>query len=178
MIVNLKINRQIRALRVRVIDAEGVQLGVMGLKEALDLARESELDLVEVAPSADPPVCKIIDYGKHRYDFTKREKTTKKVQHHVKLKEIKVKLNIDDHDFNTKLKKARQFLEKGNKVKVTCVFRGRELAYPQFGYNVIAKIKEGLADVGQPEAESKFMGRSLICILCPGTSVKIKKNIE
>ncbi|MFN0065365.1 MAG: translation initiation factor IF-3, partial [Chlamydiales bacterium] len=135
----LRINRQIRVPNVRVIGADGAQIGIISTREALLLAQEAQLDLVEVAPNASPPVCKIIDYGKFRYDQTKRERESKKAQHQVKVKEIKLKPNIDEHDFQTKLKRARQFLEKGNKVKVTCMFRGREMAYPELGKKVVQR---------------------------------------
>jgi translation initiation factor IF-3 len=165
--LNLRINKQIRALKVRVIGADGTQVGVLSIREALSLAEEAALDLVEIAPNADPPVCKIIDYGKYRYEQTKREKESKKSQHQIKVKEIKLKPNIDEHDFLTKQKQARQFLEKGNKVKVTCSFRGREMAYPELGDRVVKKMCEGLEDIAQAEAPVKLFGRSLIVILAP-----------
>ncbi|ANG65850.1 translation initiation factor IF-3 [Chlamydia gallinacea] len=177
MVLNLKINRQIRTPRVRLIGSGGEQLGILSLKEALDLAREAGLDLVEVASNSEPPVCKIMDYGKYRYDVTKKEKGSKKAQHQVRIKEIKLKPNIDDNDFFTKLKQARTFIEKGNKVKITCMFRGRELAYPEHGHKVVQKMSQGLEDVGFIESEPKLNGRSLICIVAPGT-VKTKKKQE
>ncbi len=173
--VSLKINKQIRAIKVRVIGFNGQQLGILPLKEALDLAKEEDLDLVEVAPNAEPPVCKIMDYGKYRYDATKREKDNKKAQHQVRVKEVKLKPNIDENDFLTKLKQAKSFIEKGNKVKITCSFRGRELAYPELGRKVISKMSEGLQEVGNLESEPVLMGRSLICVIAPGTA-KIKKK--
>lgn len=174
--MNLRINRQIRALKVRVIGPEGDQVGVLAIKDALVKAQEAGLDLVEIAPNADPPVCKIIDYGKYRYDQTKREKESKKSQHQVKVKEIKLKPNIDEHDFQTKLKQARQFLEKGNKVKVTCMFRGREMAYPQLGEKIVERMCEGVEDLAQVEAPAKLLGKSLICVLAPGASKGKKKE--
>lgn len=166
--MNLRINQQIRAPKVRVIDQEGRQLGILTVREALALANEAGLDLVEIAPSADPPVCKIIDYGKYRYDQTKREKDSKKSQHQIKVKEIKVKPNIDEHDLLTKLKQAKQFIEKGNKVKITCTFRGREMAYPELGEKVVKRMLEELETVAQAESPLKMMGRTLIVILAPG----------
>lgn len=165
----MRINKQIRAPKVRVIGPEGDQVGVLAIRDALDKAQEFNLDLVEIAPNAQPPVCKIIDYGKYRYDQTKREKESKKAQHQVKVKEIKLKPNIDEHDFQTKLKHARQFLEKGNKVKVTCMFRGRELAHPEIGHKVVQRLCEGLEDIAQVESPAKHMGRNLICVLGPGS---------
>ncbi len=177
MALNLKINRQIRAPKVRVIGSSGEQLGILSIKEALDIAREADLDLVEVASNSEPPVCKIMDYGKYRYDVTKKEKDSKKAQHQVRIKEVKLKPNIDENDFSTKLKQARSFMEKGNKVKITCMFRGRELAYPEHGFKVVQKMSQGLADLGFIEAEPKLNGRSLICVMSPGT-VKTKKKQE
>lgn len=173
--VSLKINKQIRAMKVRVIGFDGQQLGILSLKEALDLAKEEDLDLVEVAPNAEPPVCKVMDYGKYRYDATKREKDNKKAQHQVRVKEVKLKPNIDENDFLTKLKQAKSFIEKGNKVKITCSFRGRELAYPELGRRVVLKMSEGLQEVGNLESEPVLMGRSLICVVAPGAAKSKKK---
>ncbi len=165
--MNLRINRQIRVPKVRVIDEEGGQLGIMGTREAQALAQEKGLDLVEVAPNAVPPVCKIIDYGKLRYDQTKKEKESKKAQHQVKIKEVKLKPNITDHDLQIKSRRAREFLEKGNKVKVTCTFRGREMAYPEQGQKVVDRFVQELTDTSVVEAAAKFMGRNLFCVLAP-----------
>lgn len=164
----MRINRQIRVPRVRVVSAEGKQLGVFLTSEAQKMAERDGLDLVEVVPNGDPPVCKIIDYGKFRYDQTKREKESKKAQHQIKVKEVKVKPNIDEHDFQFKLKRARQFLEKGNKVKVTCMFRGREMAHPEVGREVVKRLCDQLEDVGTPEAPLKMFGRSLTTVIAPG----------
>jgi len=171
---NLRINRRIRAPKVRVIGSQGDQVGVLPIREALALAEENGLDLVEISPNAEPPVCKVIDYGKYRYDQTKREKENKKAQHQVKVKEIKLKPNIDEHDFVTKLKAARSFLEKGNKVKVSCFFRGREMAYPERGQKVVLRLCEELEDIAQVESPPKRMGRSIICVIAPSASKKNK----
>lgn len=173
--MSFRINRQIRAVKVRVIGPEGDQLGVLLVRDALVMAQEAGLDLVEVAPNAEPPVCKIVDYGKFRYDQTKREKESKKAQHQVKVKEIKVKPNIDEHDFLTKLKKAQEFLEKGNKVKITCMFRGREMAYQQFGLKVVERMCQALENA-HVEAPAKMMGRSMICVLAPQAAKGKKKE--
>jgi translation initiation factor IF-3 len=165
--LNLRVNKQIRAPKVRVIGDDGSQIGVLPIKEALMKAAEANLDLVEIAPNAQPPVCKIIDYGKFRYDQTKREKESKKAQHQVKVKEIKLKPNIDEHDFQTKLKQARQFIEKGNKLKVTCMYRGRELIHPELGQKVVQRFCKGLEDIALVEAPAKLLGRSLIGVLAP-----------
>lgn len=174
--MNFRVNRQIRAPKVRVIGPQGDQVGILQTREALAMAQDAGLDLVEIAPNAEPPVCKIIDYGKFRYDQTKREKESKKSQHQVKVKEIKLKPNIDEHDFQTKLKKAQEFLEKGNKVKVTCWFRGREMAYPQLGKRVVDRMVEELQEFAHVEAPAKMMGRSMICVLAPQASKGKKKE--
>ncbi|MEZ5314887.1 MAG: translation initiation factor IF-3 [Chlamydiales bacterium] len=174
--MNFRINRQIRAPRVRVISFQGDQVGVLQIREALIMAQDLGLDLVEVAPNADPPVCKIVDYGKFRYDQTKREKESKKSQHQIKIKEIKLKPNIDEHDFQTKLKKAQVFLEKGNKVKLTCWFRGREMAYPQIGQRIVDRMIKELEQFAHLESPAKMMGRSMICVLAPQLSKSKNKE--
>ncbi len=163
----MKINKQIRAPKVRVIDSEGNQLGILGILEAIQMAESAGLDLVEIAPTAAPPVCKIIDYGKFRYQQTKKEKESKKAQHQSKLKEIKMKPNIDDHDFQVKLKKARGFIEDGDKVKVTCVFRGREILHSEIGQSVVSRFSEGLQDIASAESPAKMFGKTLSLVLAP-----------
>lgn len=173
----MRVNRQIRAPKVRVIGADGQQIGVITVQEALEKAELAALDLVEVSPSANPPVCKIINYGKFRYDQTKREKESKKAQHQIKVKEVKLKPNIDVHDLETKLKHAREFLEKGNKVKVTCTFRGREMAHKEIGQKLIDRVVENLQDAAMVEAPPKLFGRMLTLVLAPAT-VKKKKQVS
>jgi translation initiation factor IF-3 len=168
----LRINREIRAPKVRVIDKDGEQLGVLLLGEAIYKAEQSGLDLVEIAPNAEPPVCKIIDYGKYRYQMTKKEKESKKSQHQVKVKEIKVKPNTDDHDLQTKMKHAREFIVKGNKVRVTCTFRGREMMHPEFGERIVRRICDDLSDIASPESPAKMLGRNLSVVLAPGGKKK------
>ena len=143
----MRINRAIRADKIRVIDQDGKQVGIMTVRDALAQAERVGLDLVEISPNAKPPVCKIIDYGKYKYQQTKKEKESKKAQHQIKVKEIKVKPNIDKHDLQTKIKRAREFLVKGNKVKVTCMFRGREMLHLDVGEAVIKQICEELPSV-------------------------------
>lgn len=172
---NLKVNRQIRAPKVRVIDKEGKQAGILTIQQALVMAEAANLDLVEIAPTAQPPVCKIVDYGKLRYQQTKKEKESKKLQHQVKIKEVKVKPNTDDHDLQVKIKRAREFIEKGNKVKITCMFRGREMAHPEVGRKTVQKVVEALSDIATPEAFPKQMGRNLSLTLAPGVK-KMKEN--
>lgn len=163
----MKYNNQIRASRVRLIGIDGKQVGVVTLQDALKMAQESGVDLVEVVPDADPPVCKVIDFGKFRYDQTKRKKEGKKAQHQVKVKEVKFKPNIDVHDFEFKLKRARGFLEKGNKVRVVCSFRGREMLHRDVGEKVFSKFVENLEDIGVAEATPKLMGRTLSTTIAP-----------
>lgn len=170
----MRINRQIRAPKVRVIDSVGKQVGILSIQEAQTMADAVGLDLVEIAPTAKPPVCKIIDYGKYRYQVTKKEKESKKAQVQVKVKEVKVKPNTDDYDLKVKVKHARDFIQKGNKVRLTCMFRGREMQHPEFGMRVVQKIIDELADIGTPEAPLKQMGRSLSVVVAPGK----KKNKE
>lgn len=168
----MKVNREIRAPKVRVISPTGEQVGVISLHEALAKAEEAGLDLVEIVPGSNPPVCKIMNYGKFRYDQTKREKESKKSQHQVKIKEIKLKPNIDLHDLETKTRHARDFIAKGNKVKVTCTFRGREMVHPEIGEKLVRKICDDLEDVATSEAPLKMLGRILTVVLAPGSKKK------
>lgn len=170
----MRVNREIRVPRVRVIDQNGNQVGVLPTHQALTLAEEEGLDLVEIAPNVDPPVCKIVDYGKFRYQQTKKEKESKKAQHQVKVKEVKLKPNTDEHDLLTKARKAREFLGEGDKVRVTCVFRGREMQHREFGQKVIDLFCEELADVSSVEEPAKMMGRFLSTVLAPGAKAKKK----
>lgn len=152
---------------------EGNQLGILSLIEALERAESAGCDLVEIAPNAEPPVCKIIDYGKYRYQVTKKEKEGKKAQHQVKVKELKIKPTTDDHDIEIKVKHARDFLQKGNKVRVTCTFRGRELAHPEIGKKAVQKFCEALADIASSDSgEAKLMGKILSVVLAPGAKKK------
>lgn len=174
----MRVNRQIRAPKVRVIDKNGKQVGILAIQQAQALADADHLDLVEIAPNAQPPVCKIIDYGKFRYQQTKKEKESKKAQHQVKVKEIKVKPNTDEHDLQTKLKRAREFIEKGNKVRLTCMFRGREMAHPEVGKKVVQKMIDGLSDIAAAESPPKQIGRNLSVTLAPGVKKIKEKNSE
>lgn len=168
----MKVNKEIRAPKVRLISHTGEQVGIVALYEALAMADEAGLDLVEIVPGSNPPVCKIINYGKFRYDQTKREKESKKAQHQVKVKEIKIKPNIDSHDLDTKLRHARDFFAKGNKVKISCIFRGREMMHAKLGDKLVQEICEQLEDVGTPESPPKMLGRTLSVILAPGGKKK------
>lgn len=162
-----RVNRDVRAPKVRLIGPEGDQLGVVTSREALFKAQGLGLDLVEISPNASPPVCKILDYGKYRYEQTKKDKENKKAQHQIKIKEVKVKPNIDEHDLQVKLKRAKDFIEKGFKVKVTCMFRGREMAHKDVGQRVVDRICEELEEVADAEARAKQLGRNLSLTLAP-----------
>ncbi len=159
------INEQIRDKEIRLIGENGEQLGIMSAKDAMKLAREAELDLVKIAPTAKPPVCKIIDYGKYRYEMARREKEAKKKQKVIEVKEVRLSPNIDTNDLNTKINSARKFLEKGNKVKVTLRFRGREMAHMQASKHILDDIAEELKDVATIEKPAKVEGRSISMVL-------------
>ena len=158
------INEQVRDREVRVISSNGEQLGIMSSKEAMKLAREAELDLVKIAPNAKPPVCKIIDYGKYRYELARKEKEAKKKQKTIDVKEVRLSPNIDKNDLNTKINQARKFLSKGDKVKVTLRFRGRELAHVNSSKVILEEFAEQLSDVAVVK-QPKFEGRSMIMFL-------------
>lgn len=170
----MRINREIRADRVRVISESGEQIGIMFLREALAKAEDVGLDLVEISPTAKPPVVKIVDYGKFRYHQQKKEKESKKAQVVIRVKEIKLKPNIDEHDFQTKLKQARDFVLKGNKVRVSIMFRGREMLHIDLGEKVVDKFCIALSDIAILEATPKMMGRTMSCTLMPsGKKAKV-----
>ena len=152
------INEQVRDREVRVISSNGEQLGIMSSKEAMKLAREAELDLVKIAPNAKPPVCKIIDYGKYRYELARKEKEAKKKQKTIDVKEVRLSPNIDKNDLNTKINQARKFLSKGDKVKVTLRFRGRELAHVNSSKVILEEFAEQLSDVAVVDKQPKFEG--------------------
>ena len=164
-ISELMINEQIRDREVRVIGENGDQLGVMPVKEAQKLADEAGLDLVKIAPTAKPPVCKIVDYGKYRYEQARKEKDAKKKQKTVELKEIRLSPNIDTNDLNTKMNAAKKFLAKGNKVKITLRFRGREMAHMNSSKHILDDIAESLSDVAVVEKAPKVEGRSIGMVL-------------
>lgn len=163
----MRINREIRADRLRVITEDGQQLGILTFREALAKAEEMGMDLVEIAPTAKPPVAKIIDYGKLRYHQAKKEKESKKAQVVIKVKEIKLKPNIDTHDFQTKMKHARDFLLKGNKVRISIMFKGREMLHINLGEKVVRQFCEDLSDIAVIEAYPKLLGRTMTTVLSP-----------
>ena len=165
VISDLFINEQIRDREVRVIGADGEQVGVMSSKEALALAREADLDLIKIAPTAKPPVCKIADYGKYRYELARKEKEAKKKQKVIDVKEVRLSPNIEENDINTKATSARKFLAKGDRVKVTLRFRGREMAHVQSSKHILDDFAERLSDVAVVEKAPKLEGRSMTMVL-------------
>lgn len=162
---DLPINEQIRAKEVQIIDDEGNKIGPILINEAIDMAYEKKLDLVLVAPNADVPVCKLMNYGKYKFEQSKREKEAKKKQKVFELKEIRITPNIEEHDFSFKCKNAKKFIEDGNKVKVTVRFRGRELNYLKLGEETLNKFIEELSDVALPEKKPILEGKNMFIIL-------------
>lgn len=161
------INEEIRVKEIRLIDEAGNQVGVTATKEALKLAQSKNLDLVEIAPMAKPPVCRIMDYGKFKYEQSKRDKEAKKNQHLITVKEMKLRPKIDEHDYQTKLKNILKFLEGKDKVKVTIMFRGREIAYADHGKKICDRIAEAAKDIAVVEKPAKVEGRNMIMVLAP-----------
>ena len=163
----VRVNRQIRISPVRVIGADGSQLGILEVDVAMRMAEELGLDLVEVAATARPPVVRIMDYGKYKFEMAKQARQAKKKQHVIELKEVKYRPGIDDHDFDTKTRHARRFLEEKNKVKVTMMFRGRQVAHPELGQAVLERVATALTDVGKIESSGRLEGKSITMILAP-----------
>ena len=161
---------------MRVVDSDGKQLGILPTSQALAAAQQRGLDLVEVAPNATPPVCRIVDFGKYKYEQEKRERESRRHQHATKLKEIKIRLNIDPHDYETKLNHMREFLGDGMKVKVTMMLRGRENAHPEFGDKLMQKVIEDVQACGRAEVMPKLMGRSITMMLSPMRRVAKKHD--
>ncbi len=159
------INEQIRDKEVRLIGSNGEMIGVMSAKDAMKLAREAELDLVKIAPNAQPPVCKIVDYGKYRYELARKEKEARKKQKIVEVKEVRLSPNIEANDLNTKINAARKFLEKGDKVKVTLRFRGREMAHMASSKHILDDFAEQLNEIAVVEKPAKVEGRSMAMVL-------------
>ena len=159
------INEQIRDREIRLIGEDGQQLGIMSSREAMKIAREAELDLVKIPPQAKPPVCKIIDYGKYRYELARKEKEAKKKQKTIEVKEVRLSPNIDSNDLNTKIASARKFIEKGNKVKVTLRFRGREMAHVQSSRHILDEFAKALEDIALVDKPAKMEGRSMAMFL-------------
>jgi translation initiation factor IF-3 len=163
----LRINDRIRAREVRLVDPDGRQLGIKPLPEALHIAREADLDLVEVAPMANPPVCKILDYGKWKYEAAQRDKESRRKASNVQIKEMKYRPKIGGGDFDTKTRKVAHFLDQGHKVKITIMFRGREMAHPELGKRILDQIAEQLTPAAKVEAAPKLDGRNMVMVLAP-----------
>ncbi|HEX6251426.1 MAG TPA: translation initiation factor IF-3 [Gemmatimonadaceae bacterium] len=161
----VRVNRQIRITPIRVIAPDGSQMGIMETESALAAAQEQGLDLVEVAPLARPPVARIMDYGKFKFEQAKMARQAKKKQRVIELKEVKFRPGISDNDFDTKVRRARKFLDEGNKVKVTMMFRGRQIAHPELGRQVLDRVAQDLADVAKVESEPKLESKLMIMIL-------------
>ena len=165
IISELMINEQIRDREIRLIGEDGEQLGIMSARDAMKLAREANLDLVKIAPTAKPPVCKIIDYGKYRYEQARREKDARKKQKTIEVKEIRLSPNIDTNDLNTKVNQARKFVSGGNKVKVAVRFRGRELAHTAVGKTILEDFAQKLSDIAVIDKPAKLEGKSMVMFL-------------
>lgn len=163
----LQINEEIRDKEIRVITDDGEQLGIMSSKDALKEAEKRSLDLVKIAPNAQPPVCKIMDYGKYRFDKAKKEKEAKKNQKVIETKEIRLSVNIDTHDFDTKVNHALKFLKSGNKVKVSIRFRGREMAHAHLGNGIMERFAEAVSELGSVDKPAKLEGRQMLMFLSP-----------
>lgn len=170
-----QINEEIRDKEVRLISATGEQLGIMSSRDALAKAEEANLDLVKISPNADPPVCKLMDYGKYKFEQTKREKEAKKNQRVVEIKEVRMSPSIDVNDFNTKLRSAQKFLAEGNRVKVTIRFRGREMAHTEIGQDLLLKFAEQCAEVAVLDKDPKLEGRFMSIFLSAKVSKESKK---
>jgi translation initiation factor IF-3 len=166
----IRINEKIRAEVVRLIGPDGEQVGIVGVPQALDYADKLNLDLVEVAPMADPPVCKVMDFGKYRYEQEQKAKEARKRQTTISIKEIKLRPKIDDHDFDTKKGHVERFLKKGDKVKLTIMFRGRELVHPHLGEKLLRRMADDLAGIGEIESEPNLDGRNMVMMLAPKRS--------
>lgn len=167
IIKELNVNNQIKVDKVRLISAEGEQLGIKTLEEALRIARENDMDLVEVSPQSEPPVCRVMDYGKYKYEQTQKEKKAKKKRTVIIIKEIKMRPKIGDHDFEVKKKHIEKFLEHRAKVKVTMMFRGRELVHEEIGRNLLARLVDELADSVVVESPPTLEGRNIVMVLAP-----------
>lgn len=161
----MRVNEEITTPRVRVIGSDGNQIGILNIREANKLALEEGLDLVEIVPNSNPPVCKIIDFGKYKYELSKKEKIQKKKQHVIHVKEIRLSPKIEEHDFDFKIKHAKKFIEQGNKVKLNVMFKGRQITHKEFGNQVLDKIIEELSDIAKIESEPHLEGRNMVAVL-------------
>jgi translation initiation factor IF-3 len=161
------VNEEIEARTIRLIDADGEMVGVISTAEAMDMAAEVGLDLVEVSPTADPPVCKILDFGKYKYEAQKKKNEARKKQKVIEIKEIKIRPNIDDNDYNIKMRAARKFLGEGDKVKVTLRFRGREMAHQDLGVKVLDRVRDELGELAKIESMPRMEGRQMVMVMAP-----------
>ncbi len=171
---DLLINEEIRDKEVRLVGTDGEQLGIVSISVAQNMAIEKNMDLVKIAPQAVPPVCKIMDYGKFKFEQAKREKEAKKNQKVIEIKEVRLSLNIDTNDFNTKVNRAIKFLEAGDKVKAALRFRGREMAHPELGVNIMQRFTDAVAAVGVVEKQPKMEGRSMVMFVSPKPATNTK----
>ena len=162
-----RINEEIRAREVQLIDTTGDNKGAVDIQTALELAQAAGLDLVEIAPNSNPPVCKILDYGKYKYQAQKKAAEARKKQKVVEVKEIKLRPMIDDHDYEVKMRSMKRFFEEGDKVKITLRFRGRELAHQELGVQLLNRVKEDIGPIAKVESEPRFEGRQMIMVLAP-----------
>lgn len=172
----MQVNDQIRGKEIRVISDDGEQLGIMSVREAMKIAEEKGMDLVKVAPNAKPPVCRIMDFGKYKYEQSKREKEARKKQTIINVKEVKMRPNIEEHDFQTKARNAERFLKQGDKVKVTIMFRGREITHPQLAEELLNKLAERVKDLANVEKGAKIEGKNMTMILAPKQQDKREKQ--
>jgi translation initiation factor IF-3 len=162
-----RINEEIGVMRVRLVDERGNMVGVIGRNEALQMAADAGLDLVEISPNADPPVCKILDYGKFKYEEQKKKNEARKKQKIIEVKEIKLRPSIDDHDYQVKMRSMNKFIEEGDKVKVTMRFRGRELAHQDLGMNVLMRVRDDLEGIAKVEQMPRMEGRQMTMVVAP-----------
>jgi translation initiation factor IF-3 len=162
-----RINDEISSARVRLVDERGEMVGIVGRNEALEMAADAGLDLVEIAPNADPPVCKILDYGKFKYEEQKKKNEARKKQKIIEVKEIKLRPSIDDHDYMVKMRSMNKFIEEGDKVKITMRFRGRELAHQELGMNVLLRVRDDLDEIAKVEQMPRMEGRQMTMVVAP-----------
>jgi len=172
----VRVNQRIRIADVRVVGADGELMGVMSTQQALDLARDRNLDLVEVSPKSKPPVCRIMDYGKYKYELSKRAKKAKTRQHQMQMKEMRLRPKIEEHDYQFKTRKVREFLEDRDKVRVTVMFRGREMTHPDLGERILKRLVDDVAEAGVQEGPIRREGRHMVLMLIPKSSSQAKDS--
>jgi translation initiation factor IF-3 len=170
------VNNRIRVPQIRCVGPDGSQIGIISTREAMAMADSQGMDLVEIAPNAQPPVCRIMDYGKYKFEMEKKDKLAKKHQTATKVKEVQLRPNVGEHDYQTKLRHMREFLEEGHRVKVGLFFRGRENAHQEIGFEVINRVMKDCADLAIPEQAPKFLGRNLFMLLSPKPSVRARQH--